>query len=44
MGEPVGGREQLAFRSGDVAVLPDPARALDEEALVPVGRLLRPAA
>ncbi|KDN87292.1 aminoglycoside phosphotransferase family protein [Kitasatospora cheerisanensis] len=41
VGEPAGGREQLEFLPGDVAVLPYPEWALGEEALVSVGRLLR---
>ncbi|MFJ8441667.1 phosphotransferase [Kitasatospora griseola] len=41
VGEPAGGREQLEFLTGNVAVLPYPAWALGEEALVSVGRLLR---
>ncbi|WP_198953277.1 hypothetical protein [Kitasatospora sp. CB01950] len=37
--ELTGGREQLEFLPGDVAVLPYPAWALGEQALTSVGRL-----
>ncbi|MFI9786429.1 phosphotransferase [Kitasatospora sp. NPDC051984] len=40
-GEPAGGREQLEFLPGDVAVPPYPAWALREDALTSVARLLR---